>query len=75
MSSSSRAAGRWRTAVVGLALVASPLLTACGDGQQPTDDAPVSTQPSTGDGETDEDETDEDEQDENGQDENEQDEG
>ena len=48
--SSSRPAGRWRRAVVGLALVASPVLVACGGdgGGQPTD-APASTQAGDGD--------------------------
>ena len=77
--SSSRPAARWRRAVVGLALVASPVLVACGDdGGQPTDE-PVSTQPGDGDqgdegggrdggneDETDENEPDEDEQGGNG---------
>ena len=48
--SSSRPAGRWRRAVVGLALLASPVLVACGDdGGQPTD-APASSQPGDGGG-------------------------
>ncbi|MCZ2829026.1 hypothetical protein O2W14_09295 [Modestobacter sp. VKM Ac-2986] len=44
MSLSTRPA-RWRAALVGVALAASTLLTACGgDGEQPADDAPASTQ-------------------------------
>lgn len=77
MSLSTRPTARWRAALVGVALATSTLLTACGgDGEQPADDAPASTQQGddgqddSQDGDEDdgqggnEDEQDEDEQDE-----------